>query len=61
MSKEQKLQEILTSLESLKADFQAVIDEYDNDYAEDEVMNLLVDASSSFDDTIDCIYDALGE
>ena len=59
MSKEDKLRNILDRLEVLKDEFQAVIDEYDNDYAEDEVMNLLVDASGSFDDTIDCIYEAL--
>mgnify|MGYP002860174991 FL=1 len=59
MSKEDILRNILDRLEVLKDEFQAVIDEYDNDYAEDEVMNLLVDASGSFDDTIDCIYEAL--
>ena len=61
MSKEEKLKDILGRLEELKDEFQAIVDEYDNEYAEDDVMNLLVEASGSFDDTIDCIYEALDE
>lgn len=59
MTKEEKLKEILDRMETLKEDFQAVIDEYDSEYAEDDVMNLLVDASGAFDDAIDCVYEAL--
>lgn len=59
MTKEQKLQDILFRMEELKKDFAALTDEYDADYADDQTMNLLVEASSAIDDAIDCIYDAV--
>ena len=59
MTKEEKLQDIQERLEEIKADYADIINEYDNDYAPDEVMNLLVEGSSALDDAIDCIYDAL--
>jgi len=46
-------------MEGLKEDFAAITDEYDNDYADEEVMNLLVEASGAIDDAIDCMNDVL--
>lgn len=59
MNKEEKLKGILDQLETLKADYETVVDEYENDYAEDGVINLLVEASNAFDDAIDCIWEVL--
>lgn len=59
--KEDKLKDILNKLESLKSDYEEVVNEYENDYADDKVMDLLVEGSSALDDAIDCIYDVLEE
>ncbi|MBE6018115.1 MAG: hypothetical protein E7233_11035 [Lachnospiraceae bacterium] len=59
MNKQSKLKAILTRMEELKEDFAEVTDEYDADYADDQTMNLLTEASSAIDDAIDCIYDAM--
>ena len=59
MNKEDRLKDILARLEDLKSDYASVIDEFDADYADDAVMNLLVEAGSAIDDAIDCIYDAV--
>lgn len=59
MTKEQKLQEILSRMEELKEDFAVLTDEYDTDYADDQTMNLLVEASSAIDDAIDCMNDVM--
>ena len=55
MSKEERLKDILNSLEQLKRDFGDLVDEFYNDYADDETMNLLVEASAALDDAIDCM------
>ena len=59
MGKNNNLKNILERLEILKNDFAEIIDEYDNNYADEDTMNLLFEASSALDDASDCIRDAV--
>ena len=57
MNKEEKLSELIGKYESLKEDLAEIINDYEADYTEDEIMNLFLEASGATDDAIDCLLD----
>ena len=59
-SKEERLEQIMQSVEELKAALLDVADEYEAD-GDDEVMDSLSDALEAMDDIIDDISDVLAD
>ena len=57
ITKEEKLEIIAEYFENGKAALNEVFNEYENDYAGDNIIFAMSEALSSLDDVIDIIYD----
>ena len=60
-SKEDKLEQILEYLEELKTAFSEVVQEYEDDGAEEEIVDLLTGALDAVEDAHDVILDVVEE